>query len=82
MQVFLSEQIASITGKIGTDLGYAIRRSKHGFYGCRSSKGLVPPDGHWRFIVACAELAQDGLHIADIPINGEARTQEHTKTGM
>ena len=82
MQVFLSEQIASITGKIGTDLGYAIRRSKHGFYGYRCPKCAVPPDGHWRFIVACAELAQDGLHIADIQIKGEELNQALKEAGI
>ena len=35
------------------------QRSKHG----------APPDGHWRFIVLCAELAQNGLYISDIKVD-------------
>ena len=28
----------------------------------------MPPDGHWRFIVLCAELAHNGLYISDISV--------------
>ena len=31
-------------------------------------RGTIPPEGHWRFIVLCAELAQNKLHISDIKI--------------
>ena len=49
-------------------LGYSLQRRKSGFYSQRS-KGFVPPDGHWRFIVLCAELAQNGLYISDIEVS-------------
>ena len=49
-------------------LGYSLQRRKSGFYSQRSKHG-APPDGHWRFIVLCAELAQNGLHIRDVKVN-------------
>lgn len=49
-------------------LGYHLVQRKNGFFARRDSKGHVPPDGHWRFIVLCAELAQNKLHIADIEV--------------
>jgi hypothetical protein len=44
-------------------------RRKNGFFSRRDSKGKVPDDGHWRFILACAQIAQNKLHIADIKIH-------------
>ena len=74
MKVILSKQCESITGSLGRGFGYCIesRRKKNGelyHYAKRNSKGAIPPDGHWRFIVVCAELAQNKLHIADIRID-------------
>jgi hypothetical protein len=43
-------------------------KRKGQFYSVRS-KHSVPPDGHWRFIVLCAELAQNHLHITDIEVS-------------
>lgn len=73
MEIILSRTCKSLTGSLGRSLGYYIRsaRSKDGtvrFYGQRS-KHTVPPDGHWRFIVVCAEMARCKLHIADIKIH-------------
>ena len=50
-------------------LGYHLVHRKNGFFARRDSKGFVPPDGHWRFIVLCAELAKNGLHISDIQVS-------------
>ena len=69
MEIILSKQCKSLTGSLGRGFGYHIQRRKNGFFAIRSSKGSVPPDGHWRFIVACAELANMGLHITDIKIH-------------
>ena len=66
MEIILSSNCESLTGSLGRGFGYSIQRRKNGFYTKRDSKGIVPPDGHWRFIVACAELAKAGLHISDI----------------
>lgn len=69
MEIFLSPFCTSLTGSLGRGFGYYIRSTKKGrFYGQRS-KHSVPPDGHWRFILACAELAKNKLHISDIQIS-------------
>ena len=68
MKVLLSSQCLALTGMLERGLGYSLQRRKSGFYSQRS-KGSVPPDGHWRFIVLCAELAQNGLHISDIDVH-------------
>ena len=73
MQIILSRQCESLTGYLGQGFGYHIqRRSEHNgkvsFWGVRKSKGAVPNNGHWRFILACANLAQNKLHIADVKV--------------
>ena len=68
MQIILSNQCESLTGKLNNRLGYHIEHRKHGFFVVRNSKGYIPPDGQWRFIVQCAQLAQSKLHIADIKV--------------
>lgn len=73
MEIFLTEQCKSLTGSLGRGFGYSIRpyKSKKGvrFFAKRDSKGVIPHDGHWRFIVACAKLAQNKLHIEDIQVD-------------
>ena len=73
MEIFLTEQCKSLTGSLGRGFGYSIRsyksKNKVRFFSKRDSKGVVPPDGHWRFIVACAELAHSSLHIEDIQVD-------------
>ncbi len=68
MEIILSRNCESFTGSIGRGFGYHIQRRKNGFFGKRNSKGDVPHDGHWRFIVACAEIAKIGLHVRDIRV--------------
>ena len=70
MKVILSNQCLSLTGMLERGTGYFLVNRKGQFYAQRS-KHFVPPDGHWRFIVLCAELAQNKLHIADIRVNRE-----------
>lgn len=65
MEIILSKQCESLTGSLGRGFGYFIVRRKDRFYSVRS-KHDVPPDGHLRFILTCAQLAQNKLHIADI----------------
>ena len=73
MQIFLTEKCESLKGTLGRGFGYYIRghlcyrSGKMRFYSQRS-KHAVPPDGHWKFIVQCAELAQIGLHVKDIKV--------------
>ena len=68
MKIILSNQCESLTGSIGQGLGYFIVKRKNGFYSVRS-KHNVPPDGHWRFIVACADLAHKRLQVTDISLH-------------
>ena len=69
MEIILSKQCESLTGSLGQGFGHFIVNRKGRFYSVRS-KHSVPPDGHWRFILTCAELAQNGLHIANIEVSG------------
>ena len=69
MKIFVSEQCESITGSLGRGFGYHIQRRKNGFFAKRNSIGPVPPNGHWRFILACATLAHQRLHITDIRVH-------------
>ena len=75
MQVFLSNNCISLTGMLRADLGYYLRPTKKGNFFAQRSKHHVPPDGHWRFIVLCAELAQNGLHISDIRVKPDELIQ-------
>lgn len=75
MEIILSKQVESLTGSLGRGFGYHIQRRGSRFYGKRDSKGIIPHDGHWRFISACASLAKNKLHIVDILVSGgELRT--------
>jgi hypothetical protein len=67
MEIILSKQCLSLAGTLGQGYGYFIVKRKKGFFSVRSKYG-APPDGHWRFIVLCAELAQNKLHITDIRV--------------
>ena len=73
MEIILSKQCAALTGSLGKGFGYFIVRRwsrtdvKFRYYSQRS-KWDVPPDGHLRFIFACAQLAQLKTHIADIRV--------------
>ena len=69
MKVLLSEQCLSLVGTLERGLGYHLQRRKNGFFAKRDSKGYVPPDGHWRFIVLCAELTRNKLYITDIRVS-------------
>ena len=70
MCIILSEQCNALTGMLGKKYGYYIKRhkrkeGKERFFSQRS-KHRVPPDGHWRFIVACAQMARNGVYISDV----------------
>ncbi len=67
MKIILSKQCESLTGSLGRGFGYFIVKRGDSFFSQRS-RHSVPPDGHWRFILTCAELAQHKLHIADIRV--------------
>ena len=67
MEIILSKQCESLTGAISTDLGYFLVNRKGRFFSQRS-RHSVPPDGHWRFILTCANLAQPRLYLTDIRV--------------
>ena len=74
MEIILSKQCESLTGSLGRGFGYFIVRRGKRFFSQRS-RHSVPPEGHWRFILTCAELAQNKLHIADIRVSREELKQ-------
>ena len=69
MEIILSKQCESLTGSLGQGFGYHIQRRNNGFFAKRNSKVDTPLDGHLRFILSCAELAQSKLHITDIRVS-------------
>ncbi len=58
----------ALAGMLNPELGYFITQRPEGFFSQRSAHG-APPDGHWRFIVLCAELAHNHLYISDIDVS-------------
>ena len=85
MEIILSKQCESLTGSLGRGFGYSIQRRKdhkgrYHFYSQRS-KWYVPPDGHLKFIFTCADLAQMGLHIADIRVPRKELAQALAEAG-
>ena len=73
MEIILSKHCQALTGSLGTGLGYYIRRApnKNGsvrFFSQRSKHPPIPRDGHLRFIIICADLAQMKTHIADVKV--------------
>ena len=71
IKIILAKHCKSLTGSLGQGFGYHIEQRKNGFFGKRNTKGIVPHDGEWKFILACANLAYAKLHIADILVNNE-----------
>ncbi len=69
MKVILSEQCLSLTGMLERGLGYHLVRRKYGYFARRDSRGFVPSNGHWCFIVLCAELTRNKLYITDIKVH-------------
>ena len=71
MEIILSPHIKAVTGSIGSGYGYHIQRRKKRFFGKRNTKGVVPRDGHLRFIFACADIARTGLHISEVRVRAQ-----------
>jgi hypothetical protein len=62
--------------------GYHLEHRKNGFFAKRNTKGSVPTDGHWRFIVLCAELAQNRLYITDIRVSRQEAESALKEAGL
>ena len=58
----------NLAGLLNPALGYFLVKRGDNFYSIRSKWG-APPDGHWRFIVLCAEMAQNQLYLSDIEVS-------------
>ena len=71
MEVILNKNVESFTGSLNKSYGYAIQRRGNRFFSLRSSRGQVPPDGHWCFIKRCAQMAQNKMYFADIRVTAE-----------
>jgi hypothetical protein len=71
MEIILSKFCKSITGVISRSHGYYIKCINGRFYGVRTSRAVVPPDGHWRFILCLAHMAVNSknIFITDIRIS-------------
>lgn len=67
MEIILQNGCKALTGRLDSYTRYSIQQQGNRFFAKRNSKGLVPPDGHWRFICICAEQA-GGIHIANINV--------------
>ncbi|MBQ7381853.1 MAG: hypothetical protein IJ554_01530 [Paludibacteraceae bacterium] len=70
MEIILTPQCKSITGGIGKRYGYFLVKRKERFFSQRS-RHLVPPEGHWQFILAFAELAKSEVLVADVQVKKE-----------
>lgn len=90
MEIFLSEMMQRTNpdyhGSIGQGFGYVIQRRRDAngkirYFGIRKSNTDVPPDGHLRFIITCAEIAAMGLHFADILVPRDEIARALAQTG-
>ena len=82
MKIFISERCEAITGSLGSGFGYHIQRRKNGFFGKRNTKGIIPRDGHLRFIIACAELARMKTHLVDVNVSRNEMTEALYEAGF
>lgn len=71
MEIILSKFCKSITGVISRSHGYYIKCINGRFYGVRTSRAVIPPDGHWRFILCLAHMAANNrnIFISDISLS-------------
>ena len=71
----------SLVGLLNPELGYFLVKRKGEYYSVRSRWG-APRDGHWRFIVLCAELAQNHLYISDIEVSPSELLEALSEAGL
>ena len=82
MEVFLANTCESLTGSLGRGFGYYLRSTKKGRYFGQRSKHSVPHDGHWRFILTCADLAQKHLYLSDIRVSHQELSEALSEAGL
>ena len=82
MEILLNKSICrSFTGALSKKDGYCIRRRGERFFGCRQLTRQATPDGHWRFIVTCAQIARHRLYVSNIIVSYEEVRQALEEAG-
>jgi len=81
MEIILSKNCQSFTGSVSRKHGYSVRRTGNRFFGIRSSRGTVPPDGHYYFIYSIAVLTRSKLVVDDIRLPGEEYAEALSELG-
>ena len=71
----------ALVGMLKPELGYYLRKRGKTYFAQRSAHG-APPDGHWRFIFLCAEMAQNHLYISDIKVSRDELVKAVEEAGM
>ena len=69
MEIILSVNCRSFTGTISRSHGYCIRRVGDRFFSKRSPNRHAQPDGHWRFILAIANMTKSKFVVADVRLS-------------
>ena len=82
MELILSKHCEDISGSLGRQFGYHISHRKNGFFVIRNAKSKVPPDGHWKMICACANLAEMKLHVTDIKVSADEVADALSEAGL
>ena len=82
MELILSKHCESLTGCLGRQFGYHIKHRKNGFFAERNPNSEVPPDGHWKMICACANLAEMKLHVAGLKVNAVEVADALSEAGL
>ena len=81
MEIILSIHCKSLHGSLDKTHGYVVRQTRSGkFVGVRKP-GLIPADGHLRFIFDLAEMAASGLLVNDIKVQGKELNQALDEAG-
>lgn len=87
MEIILTEQCKSLTGCLGKGYGYFIQRRRAAdgsvrFFSQRSKHPPIPRNGHLRFILLCADLAQMKLHVSDIRVHRDELVNALWEAGL
>ena len=82
MEIILSKHCTNFSGSINKSYGYSVCRRGKRFFSVRNANRHVPAEGHIRFILSCAEIAQMALHITDINIRAYELWQALIEAGQ
>lgn len=66
MEIILSKNLKSLTGKLSKRSTFAIRERDGHFYTTRTTKNITDPNEHLRYIFDVAKMAKNGFMIANI----------------